>query len=437
MRRLKRVYDEVRPLAEPLDAYMVGGTVRDTILGVEPVDIDLTTPYQIVDVESKLRSSSLETWRIEKDPQVVGVKYLGRKVEIATFRGQTIEEDLEHRDFTINSIAVGEKGLVDPYRGVDDISNRLIRSSSPHSRFGEDPLRMLRAIRFISTLGFRIEDSTRNTIVEYAHSILNTARERRFSELTKLLVGKHVKPALELLFQTRLLGYVLPELYPITMLQRTEINNTKDLWYHTKVVVNKSVARPVVRWAALLHDIAKPQTMLKLDKVHFLQHDFLGAELVDGLLRRLKSSASFRESVKGLVALHQRVGDVVSRRNNPPVSINALRRLARDCDDRRCSLDDLIELFAADCSSGRREVVERQRAHAELLRSALADMREEDLRPKLPKGIGQSIIDHFKLRPGPEVGVIRKRLEELLINGLISNDMTHLEMFEIMEENDV
>jgi putative nucleotidyltransferase with HDIG domain len=244
-----------------------------------------------------------------------------------------------------------------------------------------------------------------------------------------------VKPALELLFKTRLLGYLLPEVYPITMTPRNQTSPTKDLWYHTKVVVNKSKSSPRVRWAALLHDIAKPQTFTESSSgTHFFQHEYLGAEIADGLLKRLKAGAATRHAVRGLIALHQRIGDVVSRRNNPPVSTNALRRLTRDCDERKCRIEDLIELFAADCSSGRKEVVERQRVHANLLRKALKDMRAEDLRPKLPKGIGERLMKHFNLKPGPEVGKLKQKLDTMLVSGKINPGMTAEQMCKLLEE---
>lgn len=436
---MQKIIKSAQPILDMFrndDIYIVGGTVRDSVLNTEPKDLDFAINLGPEQVQKRLNAAGYETWKIDKEPPTIGTKLGSKRVEVSTFRGTNIEEDLLRRDFTINAMAIRDNKIIDPHNGLKDISKQLVRcTKSPLDRFSEDPLRMLRAIRFVSTLGFRLDEKTKSSIMTYAHSILVTAKGRWFDELTKLLVGNNVKPALELLFKTRLLGYLLPEIYPITMVPRNQNSHTKDLWYHTKIVVNKSKPIPRIRWAALLHDMAKPQTMLESSSgTHFFQHEYLGSEMADGVLKRLKAGSSFRQSVRGLVALHQRIGDVVSRRNNPPVSMNALRRLARDCDERRCKIEDLVELFAADCSSGRKDVVERQRVHANLLRKALKDMKAEDLRPKLPKGIGERLMRHFNLKPGPKVGKLKQKLDSMLVSGKIKSNMTPEQMFKILEE---
>jgi poly(A) polymerase len=435
---MEKLIERAKPIVNLFnngEIYIVGGVIRDSLLGKTPKDIDFACSQNLDKITQKLKAAGFEVWKVDKDPQIVGAKLSDIKIEISCFKGANIKEDLLHRDFTINAMATKDGQIVDPYNGLKDIGRQIIKcTNSPSNSFSEDPLRMLRAIRFVSTLGFRIDEKTKNSIEAYAQSILITSKERWFEELTKLLIGSNVKPALELLFKTRLLGYVLPELYPITMIPRNQQIPTKDLWYHTKVVVNKSKATPKVRWAALLHDIAKPQTISESsDGTHFFQHEYLGAEIAGELLKRIRAGASFRRSVCGLIALHQRIGDVVSRRNDPPVSTNALRRLARDCEDRQCKLDDLIELFAADCSSGRKEVVARQKAHADLLRKALKEMKEEDLKPRLPKGMGTYLMEHFNLPPGPEVGKLKQRLDLMLLSGEIDINMSVEQMVKLLK----
>jgi len=431
---MEQLIKQVQPIMKLFkNIYVVGGTVRDTVLGKEPNDLDFACRASVDEIESTLHDAGFKTWRLNKEPQTVGTKLGEKKVEISSFTGSSIEADLLHRDFTINAMATRDGKIIDPQGGLKDISKQLIRcTKSPRDRIREDPLRMLRAIRFVSVLGFRLDEKTKTSIQMYAHSILITHKERWLDELTKLLVGDNVKPALELLFKTRLLGYLLPEVYPITMYQRNQTTITKDLWYHTKVVVNKSKPTPIVRWAALLHDIAKPQTIICNKDTHFLHHEYLGAEMADVVLQRLKVGTTMKCAVRGIIMFHQRVGDVVSRRNDPPVSVSALRRLTRDCDNNKCKVEDLVELFAADCSSGRKDVVERQQAHSDLLRKALKEMREEDLKPRLPKGIGDSLMKHFDLEPGPEVGRMKKRLDAMLVSGKIEKDMTHEQMFELL-----
>jgi poly(A) polymerase len=405
-------------------------------LGLIPKDFDFATSARPETTKSILTAVGLPWFPIGERFGTIATRMAdGFQVEITTYRrdltegrcpevvfSDSLEEDLGRRDFRMNSMARGENGtLVDPFDGKSDIENKIIRTTgSPSTRFGEDPLRMLRAVRFASQLGFSVHRQTREAIRSFAQAIMIVSRERWLVELNKLLLGDGVEDALDLLHQTRLLGYVLPEAFVLTMQEASRLPS-KNLWQHTKRVVSQSARIPEVRWAALLHDVAKPQTRVEVKgDVHFFQHEQLGAEMVESVARRLKMSNDFRESVKGLVSLHQRVGDIVSRRNDPPVSGNALRRLIRDCEENNCLIEHLIELFAADCSSSRKETQERQGAHAALLRTALATMREEDLRPKLPKGVGEAIMARFGLQPGPEVGRLKGILDGMLLDGHIS-----------------
>jgi len=303
--------------------------------------------------------------------------------------------------------------------------------------FDNDPLQMLEEIRIISESGNRLNEVTKEAIYKRAQSILSVKKFLWFGVLCEILKGGHVALALESLFQTRLMGYVLPELFPITMLPRKQSVATKDLWHHTKTVVSKSKNNIVVRWAALLHDIAKPQTQFEdaaQKDVHFFQHEYLGAEMVDAVAKRLKMPADLHKSVRGLVSLHQRIADVVSRKNDPLVSMNALRRLTKDCENRFCRIEDLVELFAADCSSARADIQERQAVHANLLRQAVKVMKEEDARPKLPKGTGGILMSKYNLSPGPKVGRLMIDLNSLLQAGKITAESSIEEMLVKLEE---
>jgi len=428
--------------------YHVGGSVRDVLLGREPKDYDFTTDALPQDTQRILETNGFKHWPLGEKFGTIAAFVDGMEVEITTHRKDmtagrhpevsfttNLKTDLERRDFTINSIAMDEKGsLIDPFNGAKDLANRLIKTTgSPASRFGEDPLRMLRAVRFVSQLGFNLHKHTKSILCSFAHAIMSVSRERWLEEMNKLLLGQHAVKGLELLYQTRLLGYILPELFPITLKSDGNLPS-KDLWLHTKKVVGGTSSRLNLRWAALLHDVAKPQTRFE-DKreVHFFQHEYLGAEIVQGLTRRLKMSNEQSSAIIGLVALHQRIGDIVTRRNDPPVSKNALRRLVRDCEERHCSIDDLIDLFAADCSSKKKSIQERQQAHARLLKEALGNMREEDLRPKLPKGVGERIMKRFEVSPGPKVGIIKDRLDQMLLDGQITTQMSIDEMLSKLE----
>lgn len=429
--------------------YHVGGSVRDMILGRTPKDFDLTTDAKPEETKGVLESAGFKTFPLGEAFGTIAAHVGDQIIEITTHRldvtrgrhpdvafTKDLKEDLSRRDLTINSIALdGEGNVIDPFNGAKDIARRLIRTTgNPMERFGEDPLRMLRAVRFASQLGFNIEPRTQQAIRALIPSILSVSRERWLEELNKLLLGAYVGKGLDLLKESGLLGYILPEVYPI-LVEPTGVLHSKNLWHHTRVVVSKAKSDLLVRWAALLHDIAKPQTRQEMnDEVHFYGHEQLGAELVDGIGRRLHMSNEMRLSVKGLVALHQRIGDCVSRKNDPPVSPSALRRVARDCEELHCSIEDLIELFAADSSSNRPETRERQQAHAELLREAVGQMREDELRPKLPSGIGQVIMEHFGVSPGPKVGEFKKILDNMLVSGEIDAETSTEDMMRKLEE---
>jgi putative nucleotidyltransferase with HDIG domain len=444
MEKVMYCFDKLFKLFEVFDdaglkLYHVGGSVRDMMLGREPKDFDFTTNARPAKTKEILKKAGYKHWPLGEKFGTIAANIDGVDVEITTHRKDMtpgrhpdvvftndLKEDLARRDFTINSMAMDSSGkVVDPFNGLKDLGKKLVRATgNPKERFSEDPLRMLRAIRFCSQLNFDMDSETLNAVEEYAQAIMTVSRERWFDEMSKLLLGD-VRKGFTLLYSSRLLGYLLPEVYAMTLSDPQAKITSKNLSRHTMLVAAGTPSRLALRWAAILHDIGKPYTRVEGDKeVHFFQHEHLGAEMVEGIARRYRMSNKLRRSIKGLVALHQRVGDVVSRRYDPPVSENALRRLIRDCDDRGCDIDDLIDLFAADCTSTRPHILERHSAHSQLLKEALENIREKDARPRLPKGIGNEIMDRFHLEPGAKVGEIKKKLEELLLEGKISSNMT-------------
>lgn len=420
--------------------YLVGGCVRDHILGLEPKDFDFATsarPEATTEVLKSIPSTVPTVWPLGEKFGTIAAKLAdGQQIEITTFRrdltpgrhpdvafATDLATDLERRDFRFNSMAFSSDGqLIDPFGGAQDITlKRIVCTGSPYARFAEDPLRMLRAVRFASKLGFELHKETERAILDLRNSILSVSRERWLDEMDKLLVGREVQLGIELLARTKLLWLLIPEMLAVWQVSQLHTKAHKDLWYHTKVVVDRIPPRPDARWAALLHDIAKPQTEgMKDGKLHFLGHDMMGADTANGIARRLKMSNERRRSICGLIFLHQRVAAAME--DSKTVSMRVLRRLVRECEERNCRIEDLIDLFGADCSSAketRRGLVAEQ--HAALV-AALGQMREEDLRPKLPAGIGNAIMERFGLKPGREVGEMRQRLDEMLVNGDINQD---------------
>lgn len=419
--------------------YLVGGCVRDHILGLEPKDFDCSTSARPEATTEILKTAPgvVTVWPLGAKFGTIAAKLVdGQQIEVTTFRrdltpgrhpdvafADDLRTDLERRDFRYNSMAFGADGkLIDPFGGVQDLtSGRTVCTGSPYARFAEDPLRMLRAVRFTSKLGFMPDAATEKAITDLRNSIFAVSRERWLEEMDKLLVGRFVTEALELLAQTKLLWILIPEMLAVWQMSKLQTGAHKDLWHHTKVVVERVPLRPDAKWAALLHDVAKPQTCGKKDgKLHFLGHDAMGAEMANSIARRLKMSNERRRAIRGLIFLHQRVAAAME--DSRTVSMRVLRRLVRECEERNCRIEDLIDLFGADCSSAketRRGLVAEQ--HAALV-AALGQMREEDLRPKLPAGIGNAIMERFGLKPGREVGEMRQRLDEMLVNGEINQD---------------
>ena len=321
------MYNELVKLLDPI--YLVGGSVRDELLGRTPKDYDFATPYTPEEMERVFRKAGKRCYNIGKRFGTMGVKIKHGEeyqiVEVTTFRTEeyalgsrkpkvqfvsNLHQDLSRRDFTINSMAKRGYKLTDPFKGQEDLKNKIIRCvGNPRQRFKEDPLRMLRAARFAAQLGFTIEADTFKKMKERAHSILEVSKERWVVELDKLLLGENVRVGLNVLMETRLLSYMIPEL----SLQFKYIQNSNyhslELWEHTLKVVEQSPKNLDLRYATLLHDVAKPFVRTENSKTgysNYIKHDLLGAELVKKIAGYLKWSNERRDKVSDLVLNHLR-----------------------------------------------------------------------------------------------------------------------------------
>ncbi len=313
------VYKAVSAVVDPV--YMVGGSVRDVLMERECSDYDFTTPLTPDRIEAAVRAAGRRPYLVGKKYGTVGFKADGRVVEVTTFRSEVYPDDtrkpdvvflddlaadLARRDFTINAIAMQGEEIIDLFGGRADIEARVIRAvGNPRERFKEDPLRMLRAARFASQLGFSVEPATTSGMERYAHRILHVARERWMIELDKLIVGKSVVYGLELLAATGLLRFMLPELELQVGYEQNSPYHDRTLFEHTVGVVEATPPDVTLRWAALLHDIAKPFVRTeKPDRSTYVKHDVLGVELVERLALYLKWSKQRREDVRELVRDH-------------------------------------------------------------------------------------------------------------------------------------
>ena len=340
-----------------------------------------------------------------------------RKPEV-TF-GDRLEDDLLRRDFTINAMArnplTGE--IIDPYGGRDDLDRQLIRAvgDDPEHRFDEDPLRLLRAVRFAVQLGFVIEERTAAAMERQAATLDKISRERVRDEFTKVLISPDPARGLRLLVDSGLMTFIVPEVLELRGVSQRPAH-TKDVYEHVLRVVANTPPRPATRWAGLLHDIAKPRTKSIEDgKVHFFGHEEVGAGMARDILRRLKFDRPFIERVTRLVRMHMRANAYA-----PDWTDGAVRRLMLEADG---ALQDLLDLSRADITSYRQERVSRAAARVAELEERTRRLREEAERVPLKSPLdGNDLMAIFGRGPGPWLRPVKEHLLGLVIDGQLAPD---------------
>ncbi|GAC1449790.1 MAG: CCA tRNA nucleotidyltransferase [Ktedonobacterales bacterium] len=455
--------------AQQKQLYMVGGSVRDLLLHRDTSpDADLTTdarpdeikrlaaqtqPLAIVAVGEQFGTVRLHYRRAGDGAEADSMDAAERQpfspapvaivpdheanvdvIEITTFRtdrynpesrkpevafGDRLEDDLLRRDFTINAMArdplVGE--IIDPYGGRQDLELRLIRAvgDDPERRFDDDPLRLLRAVRFAVQLGFAIEERTAEALERQAAALAKISRERVRDEFTKVLVSQDPMRGLRLLVDSGLMMYVVPEVLELRGVSQRPVHS-KDVYEHVLRVVANTPPRPALRWAALLHDIAKPRTRTIEDgKVHFFGHEDVGAAMAREILRRLRFDRPFIEHVTQLVRMHMRSNAYLSDWTD-----GAVRRLMLEADG---ALPDLLDLSRADITSYRPERVSRAVARVAELEERTRRLREEAERVPLKSPLdGNDLMALFGRGPGPWLRPVKDHLLGLVIDGQLAPD---------------
>lgn len=426
--------------AQHKQLYMVGGTVRDVLLHRgQSADADLATdarPDEIKRLVAPTRPNAIVL--VGERFGTVRLHYDTNIVEITTFRterynpesrkpevcfGDSLEEDLLRRDFTINAMARDPLNghIIDLFGGRQDLENRIIRavSSEPDKRFDEDPLRLLRAVRFASQLDFHIEPETRRSIVRQSAKLQKISRERIRDEMNKLLLSSYPSKGLNLLVELGLMEWIVPEvleLRGVSQQQTPRAPATKDVYAHVLRVVERSSPRQTTRWGALLHDIAKPRTKTVEDgKVHFLGHEDVGAYMARDILRRLHCDREFIENVSKLVRLHMRANAYTAEWTD-----GAVRRLMLDSGD---TLPDLLDLSQADITSYRADKVARAAARVQELAERCQRLKEEAERVPLKSPLdGNELMGMFERGPGPWLRPIKDYLLGLVIDGALAPD---------------
>ncbi len=431
--------------------YLVGGSVRDAFLdrgGVE-ADIDVTTDARPEVVEALVRPWADSVWLQGERFGTVGCEKDGERFEITTFRADiyrsesrnpevtfsdTIETDLSRRDFTINAIAIAldQPELVDPYGGLGDLGARRLRTPlSPEISFGDDPLRMLRAARFVANLGFEPDPALVRAIEEMRGRLEIVSAERVRDELSKLLLADDPSPGLWLISRTRLSDEFLPELNAM-QLEQDPIHTHKDVLAHTIAVVAKTSPTLRLRLAALLHDVGKPGTRgYGPQGVTFHYHDVVGARMARQRLGALRYPNAIVDDVAKLVELHLRFHTYRMGWTD-----SAVRRYVRDAGP---LLDDLNELTRSDCTTRNAKKAAALARRMDDLEARIAELRErEELAKIRPPLDGNAVMALLHLPPGPIVGEALSFLLELRLDeGPMSEDEARARLLEWAEKREL
>ncbi|CDO29467.1 CCA tRNA nucleotidyltransferase [Mycolicibacterium porcinum] len=429
------------------ELYLVGGSVRDALLGrlTEQSDLDFTTDARPEQMLKFLRPWADALWDTGIEFGTVGVGKDGHRLEITTFRadsydqvsrnptvefGDNLDDDLVRRDFTVNAMAVrispdqpgGIGDFIDPLGGLAAVQAKVLDTpSAPQVSFGDDPLRMLRAVRFVSQLGFEVAPRVLEALLEMAPQLERITVERIAAELDKMLLGKDPVAGVDLMVQTGLGDVVLPEVGEMRM-AIDEHHQHKDVYWHSLTVLRQAVDLEddgpdlVLRWAALLHDIGKPATRKHESDggVSFHHHEVVGAKMTRKRMRALKYSKQMVDDVSQLVYLHLRFHGYADDKGTGKWTDSAVRRYVTDAGP---LLGRLHKLVRADCTTRNKRRAARLQANYDDLENRITELAaKEDLQRVRPDLDGNEIMEILGIPAGPQVGEAWKYLKELRLD---------------------
>lgn len=434
-KRLEPILNEVKPLAEAFATagfklYLVGGIVRDLLLGRElsQPDLDFTTDATPPDIKAVLSPLADAIWDQGIKFGTIAARFGERSYEITTHRGESysadsrkptvefstdIEADLARRDFTVNAmaLAVPEPRLIDPFGGAEDLVQKRLRTPfSPAMSFGDDPLRMMRAARFIAGYGLVPEEGLVEAVVAMKDRLGIVSAERVRDELNKLLVVDDPSAGLWFLVDTGLSDQFLPEMRALR-LEQDPIHRHKDVLTHTIAVVAKTRPERIVRLAALMHDVGKPRTRTITDSgVAFHHHEVVGARMTRKRLTELRYAKDEVDAVTALVAMHLRFHTYQMGWTDA-----AVRRFVRDAGP---LLPELIELTRCDSTTRNKRKADALAARMDELEQRIGELQAKEELASIRPGLdGRAVMDLLGLKPGPMVGeamnfLLEIRLEE-------------------------
>lgn len=446
-KKIFRIISEQASL-QGVRAYVIGGYVRDSLIGRKSKDIDIVVEGSGIELARAVASATGTNVNVFKNFGTAMMRWKDLEIEFVGARKESyrsdsrkpivengsLRDDQLRRDFTINALAFSLQShdfgeLSDPFDGVGDLNSKLIRTPlEPDTTYSDDPLRMLRAIRFASQLSFTIHPDSLDAISRNKDRLSILSHERITEELNKILLSPKPSVGFYLLDSTGLLEMIIPQLSKLKGVEQIEGKGHKDNFSHTLEVLDnlaESSDNLWLRWAALLHDIAKPATKKFEPGIGwtFHGHDFLGGKMVAGIFKQLKMPLNEKmKFVQKMVQLHLRPIALVQEE----VTDSAVRRLLFDAGD---DIEELMQLCEADITSKNNNTVRKHKNNFAMVRQKLIEVEEKDAVRNFRNPVtGELIMEKYGIPPGREIGIIKEFIKNAILDGVIGNNIEEAEM---------